>query len=175
MSGAQDLKRLRVRKRAVRLLEQFFANDGEGARRTVFNFAFGDCERDPRGAINWTGPSIEFADHAIQKLLAFGCADRGRHSLSLLLGTMAEIRGRQTDPDYIHLPPLLDILCAQPTREEELKYLHRLLAEIEEKARLYAPLRGIADIKPAACAKGPAGTLEGRRGHRPAAAPAADA
>ena len=40
-----------------------------------------------------------------------------------------------------------------PTREEELDYLSRLLGEIERKARLYAPLRGIAEIQPSAAAE----------------------
>ncbi|GAB6043120.1 NACHT domain-containing protein [Endothiovibrio diazotrophicus] len=35
-----------------------------------------------------------------------------------------------------------------PAREAELDYLARLLGEIERKARLYAPLRGIAEIRP---------------------------
>jgi len=152
MSTSDALNRARVRERAVKLLEQFFADDGEQGRRTVFNLAFGDCERDPHPTLTWTGSHIAFADHAVEKLLTYGCSDRGRHSLSLLLRTMSEVRGRQTDADYFDLPPLLDDVCALPTRAEELAYLQRLLAEIEEKARLYAPLRGIAEVKPAASA-----------------------
>ncbi len=150
MSGSDVLKHARVHERAVSLLERFFAADGEQGRRTVFNLAFGNSERDPRGTIVYTGSTLEFADHAVGRLLAFGCADRGRHCLSLLLGTMAEVRGRQGDPDYSDLPPLIDALCLLPTRGEELAYLDRLLSEIDEKARLYAPLRGIADIESAA-------------------------
>lgn len=86
--------------------------------------------------------AILFADHAVERLLAFGCADRGRHCLSLLLRTMADCRGRQTDPDYLDLPALLDQGCAQPTRAEEIAHLDALLAEHAAKARLYAPLRG---------------------------------
>jgi len=40
-----------------------------------------------------------------------------------------------------------------PTREQELDYLDRLLADIELKAQLYAPLRGLAEIKPAGYAE----------------------
>jgi formylglycine-generating enzyme required for sulfatase activity len=139
-----------VQSRAVRLLQAFFANDDERTRRAILNLAFGDCERDPRPAIQYAGPALVFADHLVDTLLKHGCAGRGRHSLSLLIKTMGSARGRQTGPDYFELPPLLDDLCALPTRDEEMDYLQRLLGEIEEKARLYAPLRGIADIKPAA-------------------------
>jgi hypothetical protein len=139
-----------VQSRAVRLLQAFFANDDERTRRTIVNLAFGDCERDPRPVIQYAGAALVFADHLVDTLLTHGCVGRGRHSLSLLIETTASARGRQTDPDYVDLPPLLDDLCALPTRDEEVDYLQRLLGEIEEKARLYAPLRGIADIKPAA-------------------------
>jgi len=139
-----------IQTRAVRLLQAFFANDDERTRRVILNLAFGDCERDPRPAIQHAGSALVFADHLVDTLLEHGCAGRGRHSLSLLIEAMGSARGRQTDPDYFELPPLLDERCALPTRGEEVDYLQRLLGEIEEKARLYAPLRGIADIQPAA-------------------------
>jgi formylglycine-generating enzyme required for sulfatase activity len=56
---------------------------------------------------------------------------------------MATERGRQTDPDYVDLPRELDALCALPTREEEQAYLAKLIAESEERARRYAPVRGV--------------------------------
>jgi hypothetical protein len=136
-----------VRSQAVRLLETFFATDTEAVRKTVFGQAFGDCAWSPMRQIVWSGSAAEFAAHAVDTLLAFGCAERGRHCLSLLLKTMAEIRGRQTEPDYTNLQPPLDAGCATPTREEEQSYLARLLEETEEQARLYSSLYGIAEIR----------------------------
>jgi hypothetical protein len=146
MAEVDALKHSRLRQRAVRLLEQFFANDGEAGRRTLFNLTFGDCARDPRRTIDFKGATIEFADHAVGKLLAFGCADRGRHSLSLLIETMAQARGRQADPDFAELPRLLDARCALPTRDEELAYLERLLADIRAKARKYSALQAVGRL-----------------------------
>jgi predicted NACHT family NTPase len=80
----------------------------------------------------------------VDKLLAFGCAGRGRHSLSILLATMASERGRQTHPDYHDIPATLNLVCALPTRSEEHYYLNRLIEQMETKARLYSPLSGSA-------------------------------
>jgi formylglycine-generating enzyme required for sulfatase activity len=129
-----------VRNRAVALLETFFLHDDKPQRRTVFGQAFGECERNPAREIQWDLSAADFASHSVDRLLAFGCASRGKHALSLLIETMATIRGRQTHPDYAELPPLLNALCAQPTRDEELSYLHRLAKEVEERARDYSPL-----------------------------------
>ncbi len=137
-----------VRNRAVRVLTEFFASDGERGRRTVFRQAFGDLSPDPSHNIDFSGPAAEFAAEAVDRLLHFGGTGRGRHSLSLLLTTMREFRGRQPDPDFYELPRLLDRECGLPTREEELQYFSRLILEIEQKARLYSPLRGSVRMKP---------------------------
>jgi hypothetical protein len=138
-----------LRNRAVRLLESFFSSDGENARRVVFRQAFGEMAPNPSNRIRFSAPVAEFAAEAVDKLIAFGGAGRGRHYLSLLLATMREIRGRQTDPDYYELQAEFDAQCALPTREEEQRYLTRLIEEIGEKARLYSPLHGIGHTRPA--------------------------
>ncbi len=135
-----------ARRRAVRLLQTFFESDGERQRITVFNQAFSGESHDPRNQIVFSLSSGDFADHAVEKLLAFGCSGRGKHCLSLLLETMAEIRGRQSDPDYYELPLLLNSSCELPTRGEELLYINRLIDETQEKARLFSPLQGSAAI-----------------------------
>lgn len=135
--------RLGVRNRAVTLLEGFFADDSPSTRRVIFNQAFVDCERDPRSAIEYEGSVAVFADRVVVTLLKHGCVGKGRHSLSLLIETMANARGRQTDADYAELPRLLDAGCALPTREEELRYLQALVAREDALAQLYSPLRGV--------------------------------
>jgi len=150
MPAEPMIQRDSIQGRARRLLLAFFGNDDERSRRAMVNRAFDDCERDPRSTIRYDGSVTVFADHLLDTLLRHGCAGRGRHGLSLLIAAMAGARGRQADPDYAELPRLLDADCCLPTRDEELRYLQRLLAEIEAKARLYAPLRGIADLHPAA-------------------------
>jgi hypothetical protein len=134
------------RNRATALLQAFFAGDDARARRVILNQAFGDCERDPRPAIDCTGPIEVFADHVVEILLKHGCAGKGRHSLSLLIQAMANARGRQTHADYAELPRLLDEACASPTREEELAYLDRLLEDIRAKARRYSALSAVGEL-----------------------------
>ncbi|MBK9166483.1 MAG: TIR domain-containing protein [Bryobacterales bacterium] len=129
-----------LRNRAVALLEAFFLHDGERARQTVLGQAFGACPRNPARDIEWGGSAAVFASHAVDTLLSFGCAERGKHALSLLLETMATIRGRQMHPDYAELPPLLDAGCRLPTRAEEVQSLSRLIGEIEARANRYSPL-----------------------------------
>ena len=126
---------LRIRARGVALIEGFFANDDERARRAFLNNAFADCERDPRAVIDCSGALAVFAAHVVDTLLKHGCAGRGRHGLALLIETMAEQRGRQRDADFVELPRLLDADCRLPTRAEELAYLDRLLHEIRARAR----------------------------------------
>src|SRR5215470_1055859 len=95
-----------TRNRAVRLLETFFAHDGERERRTIFNAAFAETQPNPSRHIEFIGGVADFAAHAVDQLLAFGCVGRGRHAHSMLLATMADIRGRRTD--YYDLQWLLD-------------------------------------------------------------------
>ncbi|NBC46478.1 MAG: NACHT domain-containing protein [Gammaproteobacteria bacterium] len=139
----------RFRNRAVTLLRSFFGDDDARARRVIVNQAFGGCERDPRSAIEYAGYVEIFPDHVVETLLRHGCAGKGRHSLSVLIETMAGARGRQPDPDFAELPPLLDRACEQPTRDEELAYLARLLADIRAKARKYSALRAVGALNPA--------------------------
>ncbi len=81
-------------------------------------------------------------------MLAYGCTDQGRHSLARLLEVIREdFLGANPHPDYTDLRRLLDRLCALPSREDEHAYLDRLLADIQRKAALYAPLRGLAQVK----------------------------
>ncbi|MFN0104709.1 MAG: SUMF1/EgtB/PvdO family nonheme iron enzyme [Bryobacteraceae bacterium] len=135
------------RKRAVRLLETFFAGDVEESRLTIFNQAFDGASRNPFTRIVYSGSAADFAVHAVDTLLAFGGTGRGRHSLSLLLAAMAVLRGRQSNPDYYDLQRELDKLCALPTRAEELAYLARVIQETEKKARLYSPLHGMGALR----------------------------
>jgi formylglycine-generating enzyme required for sulfatase activity len=137
-----------VRKRAIHLLEEFFRNDDVATRRTVFRQALDGLSPDPCGHVKFSENLADFSAGAVDTLLAFGCAGRGRHALALLIETMREVRGRQSDPDYSDLPRELHSLCALPTREEEHGYLQRLLEQAERKARLYSPLRGTARIRP---------------------------
>ena len=138
---------MKIRNRAVLLLEAFFARDGERTRRQVFNTAFDACDPNPARDVEFSGAIATFAGEAVDRLLAFGCVGRGRHSLSLLLTTMATERGRQPDPDYADLPPLLDAKCALPTRAEERRYLEGLLEHCRQSARRYSPLQGIAQTR----------------------------
>ena len=136
-----------IRNRAIRLVETFFAaQDNEATRRAVFNSAFDGVSPDPRPHLTFSEALAPFAAQAVDYLLAYGCALRGRHSLSLLLTTMAEIRGRQPDPDFYDLPKLLDAQCALPTRAEEQRHLTSLIEASEKLARLYAPLEAIAQL-----------------------------
>lgn len=137
------------RNRATALLQAFFAGDDPRARRVVFNQAFGDCEPDPCRVIDYTGSVDVFVDHVVETLLEYGCAGKGRHSLSVLIRTMASARGSQTDADFAELPRLLDKRCALPTRAEELAYLDRLLADIRAKARRYSALSAVGELSSA--------------------------
>jgi len=136
------------RERAVHLLVTFFAIHDERERRFFFEEAFGPFDPNPARYIDFSGAVAPFAASAVDKLLAFGCAGRGEHALSVLLRTMATARGRQRHADYKEIPRALDEACALPTREEEHQYLARLIEEIEVKARLYYPLSGIANTRP---------------------------
>jgi hypothetical protein len=136
------------RNRAVRLLENFFDTADERARNRLFRDAFAELSPNPCAQIDFSGPVGEFAAQAVDQLLAFGGAGRGKHCLSLLLAAMREIIGRQSDPDYFDLEREFDSLCALPTREEEQRYLVRLVTEIEDVARRYSPLQGIAQVLP---------------------------
>ncbi|MCC6861618.1 MAG: SUMF1/EgtB/PvdO family nonheme iron enzyme [Bryobacterales bacterium] len=138
-----------LRNRAVRLVEKFFLKMGERGRETFFLSALGDVSHDPCKQIEFSGSVAEFSAEAVDKLLAFGGAGRGRHCLSLLLAAMQETLGRQSDPDYCELQRELDAACALPTREEEQCYLARLIEETANKARLYSPLHGVARTRPA--------------------------
>ena len=132
-----------VRNRAVRLLELFFARDDSRGRMAVFARAFDGVTPDPRLPIGFFEVLPVFAAGAVDQLLAHGGVGRGRHSLSLLLATMAGLRGRQNEPDYVDLQRELDALCALPTREEEQCYLACLIAESERMARRYSLARGV--------------------------------
>ena len=136
-----------LRGRAVKLLASCFANDDERSRRALLNLAFSDFARPP--AFDCTGAAPVFADHVVGVLLAYGCAVRGRHSLSLLLETLIAERGRQLDPEFAELPRLLDADCGLPTRTEELAYLARLLADIRAKARKYSAIQAVGALNPA--------------------------
>lgn len=143
-ADARLVGRSDLRDRAVRLLETYFAGDDERSRRNVFLQAFGDIRPNPCREVDFSGAVAQFARAAVEKLWQFGGAGRGRHYLSVLLTTMATLRGRQPDADYYDLPVELDQLCALPTREEEQQYLKRLIEEIELTAQLYSPLRAVA-------------------------------
>ena len=148
-----------VRNRAVTLLETFFLNDTDAQRRAVVNAAFDGIAPDPRTRLEYPPSAAAFAAKTVDTLLAFGCALRGRHYLSLLIGRMAEIRGRQTDPGYTDLPPVLDAACRLPTRAEEQRHLEHLLAESEKLAKLYSPLQALAQLRPATSPAEAAGNL----------------
>ena len=70
-----------LRNRAVHLLETFFAISDD--RKYIFNQAFSECHPNPTHQIDFSGSVAAFASHAVDKLLAFGCAGRGKHSLSV--------------------------------------------------------------------------------------------
>jgi hypothetical protein len=136
-----------VARRASRLLLAFFT-DHPNLRQTVLDAAFKGLRHDPRHLIETGGSAAVFAENCVAKLLAYGGADKGRHGLTRLLEVIREdFLGANPHPDYIDLPRLLNSLCALPGREDEHAYLDRLLADIQRKADLYAPLRGLARIK----------------------------
>ena len=137
-----------LRSRAIHLLVSFFAFDDQRTRRLIFEEAFGGCQPNPAHRIEYSGAVAEFAAGAVDRLLSFGCAKRGKHALALLLETMTSARGRQTHPDYHELPAILNLQCALPTRTEECEYLSRFIEQIEAKARLYSPLAGKANSRP---------------------------
>ena len=135
-----------VARRARRLLLAFFT-DHPNLRQTVLDAAFKGLRHDPRSLIETGGPATVFAEECIAKLLAYGGTDRGRHGLARLLEVIREdYLGANPHPDYTDLPRLLNSLCRLPGREDEHAYLDRLLADIQRKADLYAPLRGLARI-----------------------------
>ena len=137
-----------VARRASRLLTAFFTSRDPKLQRTVLDQAFQGLRHDPRSLLETGGPAASFAGECVSKLLAYGCTDQGRHSLARLLEVIREdFLGANPHPDYIDLPRLLDRLCALPSREDEHAYLDRLLADIQRKAALYAPLRGLAQVK----------------------------
>ena len=110
--------------------------------------AFQGLRHDPRRLIETGGSAATFAGECVTQLLAYGGADQGRHSLARLLEVIREdFLGANPHPDYTDLPRLLNSLCGLPSREDEHAYLDRLLADIQRKAALYAPLRGLAQIK----------------------------
>jgi len=135
--------------RAIGLLKAFFRANPD-LQGTVLDEAFGGCAKDPRGLLR---PGVEpdtFAVDCVTKLLGFGCTDGHRHSLSRLLTVIREqYVGANPPPDFGELPPLLDVDCAVPTREEELAYLARLLADIRAKARKYSALRAVGELNTA--------------------------
>jgi hypothetical protein len=136
-----------VARRASRLLLAFFT-DQPKLQQTVLDAAFKGLRRDPRPLIQAGEPVAVFAERCVTQLLAYGGTDRGRHGLARLLEVIREdFLGANPHPDYTDLPRLLDPLCARPSREDEHAYLDRLLADIQRKADLYAPLRGFARIK----------------------------
>ena len=137
-----------IARRASRLLTAFFTNRDPKLQRTVLDQAFQGLRHDPRSLLETGGPAASFAGECVSKLLAYGCTDQGRHSLARLLEVIREdYLGANPHPDYTDLPRLLNRLCALPSREDEHAYLDRLLADIQRKAMLYAPLSGIARIK----------------------------
>jgi hypothetical protein len=136
------------RNRAVTLIEALFAHDDARDRRYYFDLAFSEFPVNPTLHIDFSGSVAEFAADAAGKLLAFGCPRRGEHALSLLVATVESKRGRQYVPDYYEITRQLNETCALPTRAEECAYLHRLIGEIEAKARLYSPLSAIATTRP---------------------------
>ena len=140
--------------RAIALLKAFFRAHPD-LQRTVLDEAFGGCAKDPRGLIKTDAESDTFAVDCVTKLLAFECTDGHRHSLGRLLAVIRDgYLGARPHPDYVELPRLLDPGCASPTRDEELDYLERLLAEIRAKARKYSALQAVGELNasPAATA-----------------------
>ncbi|MDZ4796764.1 MAG: SUMF1/EgtB/PvdO family nonheme iron enzyme [Bryobacteraceae bacterium] len=144
-----------LRSRAIHLLTSFFARDDQRTRRVIFEDAFDGCAPNPAREIDYEGGVSVFAANAVDRLLGFGCAARGKHALALLLETMASARGRQTHPDYHDLPAALNLPCELPTRAEECVYLGKIIEQIEAKARLYSPLAGKASSRPNAPALEP--------------------
>lgn len=102
-----------IRNRAELLLETYFANDGEDARRGFFNGAFAGAQRSPIGDLTFSGSAKTFAASAVDRLIAFQCSDPGRHALARLIEHMAAKGGYQQNPDYEELPRELNALCTR--------------------------------------------------------------
>ena len=127
---------------AVRLLTEYFKPSPSGERKAVFSAALGGCDPDPCVHIEFEGALAAFAANAVDQLLPLGSAGRGQHHLALLITHMANARGKQTDPDYLDLPRVLNQGCALPSRAEELKHLAVLLVDVRNKARIFSSLQG---------------------------------
>lgn len=145
--GSPPFDEADVARRASRLLQTFFT-DHPNLQQTVLDAAFRGLRHDPRPLIQAGESAAVFAEQCVTQLLVYGGTDQGRHSLARLLEVIREdFLGSNPHPDYIDLPRLLDSLCALPGRKDEHAYLDRLLADIQRKADLYTPLRGLARIK----------------------------
>ncbi len=147
VEGTPPIDEADVARRASRLLLAFFT-DQPKLQQTVLDAAFKGLRHDPRPLIQAGESAAVFAEQCVTQLLVYGGTDQGRHGLARLLEVIREdFLGANPHPDYTDLPRLLNPLCAQPSRENEHAYLDRLLADIQRKADLYAPLRGLARIK----------------------------
>lgn len=134
--------------RAIALLKAFFRAHPD-LQRTVLDEAFGGYTKNPRGLIRADVEPDAFAVDCVTKLLAFEGTDGHRHSLGRPLAVIREsYLGARPHPDFVELPRLLDAGCALPTREGELHHLRVLIDGVEEIARLYSPLRAIAQSLP---------------------------
>lgn len=137
-----------IARRASSLLQTFFTARPD-LKGTVLDRAFSGHAKDPRGLIDTAKPPLGFAVECVNVLLTYGCTDGRCHALGRLLAVIREhFLGAKPHPDYLDLSRLLDEPCGLPTREEELAYLERLLADIKHKAALYSPLRAVARIAP---------------------------
>jgi len=84
---------------------------------TIFNESVRrDAAQTRAVTSNLPGPVADFPPaHAVDKLLAFGCAGRGRHCLFDSAGDDGgRFAGRRTDPDYYDLQRLFDGDCCSP-------------------------------------------------------------
>ena len=137
-----------VARRASRLLTAFFTNRIPTFGKPCWMPPSKVCGTIPARSSRPADRRPSSPSECVTKLLAYGCSDQGRHSLARLLEVIREdFLGANPHPDYTDLPRLLNRLCALPSREDEHAYLDRLLADIQRKAALYAPLRGLAQIK----------------------------
>lgn len=145
---ASQIEHRQIAGRACSLLQAFFT-DYPDLKRAVFDRAFSGYAKDPRGLVDISAPPLVLAAESVSVLLAYGCTDGRRHALGRLLTVIREdFLGANPHADYSELPRLLNGPCGLPNREEERTYLERLLADIEHKAALYAPLRAVARIAP---------------------------
>lgn len=145
---SSQLNEADVARRATPLLKAFF-KEHQSLQGPLLDEAFSGYVKDPRGLIKTDVEPDTFAVDCVGKLLAYGCTDGHRHSLGRLLAVIRDgYLGAKPHPDYVALPRLLDSGCAVPTREEELHYLRNLIAREEELARLYSPLRAVAQSMP---------------------------